>query len=311
MRRAAAIALFLSLLCLSSARAEEVIDPPELDPGAMDTSCFTRSDPEVTPAPVPEPVAVPAPELDPELDPEPAPEPAPAAIALAVPAASNSAPEPPAEEHSNISDQAESDSASPLPSGRAIAALSGPRCMELLRAHRIPFARVPASEAPGVAFPVRLRGPVGGVRIRSRGGSSLHEIVDCRLVLAIADLAPALRAEGVVALEHYSIYRPGAHIRRSSRVSGHAHGLAIDAAFFHLRGGREITILDDWGVRTRRADPCASYEEGEEASRLRRIACQAAQSETFQVVLTPHFDRAHNNHLHLELRPGVSWSYLH
>jgi hypothetical protein len=28
-------------------------------------------------------------------------------------------------------------------------------------------------------------------------------------------------------------------------------------------------------------------------------------------VLTPHHDRAHQNHVHLELVPDVDWTYVH
>jgi hypothetical protein len=38
--------------------------------------------------------------------------------------------------------------------------------------------------------------------------------------------------------------------------------------------------------------------------------CQAVENSLFQVVLTPHHDRAHENHVHLELKPEVSWTYV-
>ena len=39
--------------------------------------------------------------------------------------------------------------------------------------------------------------------------------------------------------------------------------------------------------------------------------CDAVERDLFQVVITPHHDRAHQNHVHLELVPEVDWSYVH
>ncbi len=43
---------------------------------------------------------------------------------------------------------------------------------------------------------------------------------------------------------------------------------------------------------------------------MRDLICGAYEREIFQVVLTPHHDEHHENHVHLELRPGVTWSLL-
>ena len=43
---------------------------------------------------------------------------------------------------------------------------------------------------------------------------------------------------------------------------------------------------------------------------LRGLVCQAVERSLFQVVLTPHHDRAHGNHVHLELKPEVNWTYV-
>jgi hypothetical protein len=51
-------------------------------------------------------------------------------------------------------------------------------------------------------------------------------------------------------------------------------------------------------------------EENVNQRTLRSLVCSAARQELFQVILTPHHDRAHRNHVHLELRPGVDWDYI-
>jgi hypothetical protein len=40
------------------------------------------------------------------------------------------------------------------------------------------------------------------------------------------------------------------------------------------------------------------------------MVCAAVSADLFQVVLTPHYDRAHGNHVHLEVVPGVPWSFV-
>ena len=57
--------------------------------------------------------------------------------------------------------------------------------------------------------------------------------------------------------------------------------------------------------------PCVSPDgETEHQRRVRRVVCAASSSGLFQVVLTPHHDAAHANHVHLEVRPDVTWRVL-
>lgn len=122
--------------------------------------------------------------------------------------------------------------------------------------------------------------------------------------------SPALSRAGVVELEHVSTYRKRARVRRSGKRSGHAGALAFDLAAVRFADGRRINVLDDWKNKRRGADPCKPRGEARHVERLRGLACKAADEGMFQVVLTPHFDRAHRNHLHLEVKPGVDWTYV-
>jgi len=42
---------------------------------------------------------------------------------------------------------------------------------------------------------------------------------------------------------------------------------------------------------------------------MRRVVCDAAARNVFQVIITPHYNRAHHNHVHLEIaeRGGSTW----
>ncbi len=198
-----------------------------------------------------------------------------------------------------------------VPSGRAVAALDRAGCFAVLEAHEVPFHPLEPEAAEGVGIPIRLDGPIAGIRVASRGHSELHEILDCRLAVAVLAWSPVLRAAGVRGLLHYSVFRPGARVASTGRRSGHAAGLAIDLGVFEMEDGAALDVLAAWESRARGAPPCAGeHAEGPASAALRRVVCAVAAAELFQVVLTPHFDAAHANHLHLELREGVPWQFV-
>jgi hypothetical protein len=93
-------------------------------------------------------------------------------------------------------------------------------------------------------------------------------------------------------------------------VSGHAHALAIDVLALVRADGTRFSILEDWTARARDADPCASYEEPAERRAVRTAVCRGVEAGLFQVVITPHHDDRHANHVHLEIRPDVDWAII-
>lgn len=199
--------------------------------------------------------------------------------------------------------------APPSTSGRQIGALEREGCERALRGGAVAFERVPEDESGGVELPIRLAGPLGGVRIEP--GEGVHAVIDCRLAVALLAWAPDLRAHGIAGVEHVSIYRPRARVAGTRRVSGHARALAIDALAFVLDDGTRLAVLDAWRDRARGADPCALHPDDDDATaRMRGAVCAGVQRDLFQVVLTPHHDDAHANHVHLEVRPGVDWTYV-
>lgn len=209
----------------------------------------------------------------------------------------------------------------PLPEGRAIADLDRASCEQILRSRNVAFERAEEDDAPGVEQAIRLGGPIAGVTVRHRSegrGSRSRQrrirrlsILDCRVAVAVLAWAPTLRGAGVRSLEHYSIYRPGARVAGSGRPSGHASGLALDLGEIVLDDDRHIVVEEAWADRRRGVAPCPAREGDDEDQRLLRdLVCSAVDADLFQVVLTPHHDEAHENHVHLELRPGVTWSMV-
>jgi hypothetical protein len=186
-------------------------------------------------------------------------------------------------------------------------------CHQLLRDEGIHFKVVDTAIAPGVRWPIRLSGAVGGVTFEpnERDAEATYGVLDCQLALALHAWAGDLRRAGVRRVLYYSMYRPFAHIAGGPRVSGHAHGMAIDAARFVLRDGVALDVLEDWEGRAHGQAPCPPRTDESSGGRLlRAITCSAADRKLFQVVLTPHYNHAHDNHVHLEIKPEVDWTYV-
>lgn len=163
--------------------------------------------------------------------------------------------------------------ATTAPRGRAIGILEPAACAEALRGLGVEFEAVPSNDAAGVAAPIRLPAALEGVRIDTAGGDprSVHTVLDCRLALALQAWATNLRALGIRRIEHASMYRPNARVRGSGRVSGHAHGLAIDVMAFILEDGTRLSVLGAWADRARGPIPA----RGGTTSTVPPAACAA------------------------------------
>jgi hypothetical protein len=192
-------------------------------------------------------------------------------------------------------------------------------CESELARRGVPFSRV--DEARGVLAPVRLKGPLHGVTYRTglpeaERTASPWEIVDCRLALALDDFAAQLSEHDIVEVVHYSVYRPPSPRWPSGKIaSRHPGALAIDAATFVKRDGQTLAVQRDFhgriGAQTCGPTGAAPRPATAEAMELRRIVCDAADAKIFNVELTPDFNWAHRNHLHLEVTAGASWFIVH
>lgn len=182
------------------------------------------------------------------------------------------------------------------------------RCEAELNRRHISFHRV--GEARGVVAPLRLAGPLSGIKFRSNlseavSRTSPYDIYDCRLVLALDDFARVLAKHDVVEVVHLSVYRPvSARVVLKGAGRRHSGALAIDAAIFKTKDGRTLSVERDFHGRIG-ARPCPAPAS---ASELRKIACEASDARIFNVLLTPDYNWAHRNHFHLEVTAGVPWT---
>lgn len=201
-----------------------------------------------------------------------------------------------------------------MPVASHYAGLDRSRCEAELERRHVSYERV--GEARGVVAPLRLTGPLSGVTFRSnlpaaKAKTSPYDIYDCRLVLALDDFARTiLSRHDIVEVIHLSVYRPvSSKIALKGPGRRHTGALAIDAAIFKTKDGRSLSVEKDFQPRRIGVRPCTSHEP-KDATELRRIACEAADAQLFNVLLTPNFNWPHRNHYHMEVTANVKWTLV-
>jgi hypothetical protein len=197
--------------------------------------------------------------------------------------------------------------------------MSGAQCLAELGRRAVEVTRVVG--APGVVTPVRLPHDVNGVVYRTEAPAHLREVApydvfECRLVLALSDWSRVLRVHDVDEVLIFSAYRPGGS-RAGEEAIRHAGGLAMDVRRLGKRVGSAHVWLDverdfhgTLGAASCGPGAAPPSPPTAEARELRSIVCEAADQHLFTSILTPGYDRAHKNHVHLELTPGVRWSLV-
>jgi hypothetical protein len=183
--------------------------------------------------------------------------------------------------------------------------LSPGQCAKRLRALGKAVRR--SRDVRGVATEVRLSEPLHGVRFVAPGGRSPFGVLDCRLVLAMDAFAELLAAHDVVEVRVDNFYRKRAHLPGSRKASQHAYGLAADITRFALSDGSRIVVERDWQA-TIGDTPCGPdarvAEPTREALTLRTVVCEAVAQGLFNHVLSPSYDAAHRDHLHMDIKRG-------
>ncbi|HEX8554941.1 MAG TPA: extensin family protein [Sphingomonas sp.] len=184
-----------------------------------------------------------------------------------------------------------------LATGGKLAALGDdfPACRVLLDRAGVRYdALAPRRDGPACGFDDGVRLVPGGARGIAFAPAGVG--VACPVAAALAMwewrvVQPAARrrfAQGVASIEHLGSY----NCRRmygsaSGAWSEHATANALDVAGFRLANGRRVTILGDWN----------SLDAATRAF-LRDVRDGAC--EVFATTLSPDYNAAHRDHLHLD-----------
>jgi hypothetical protein len=189
---------------------------------------------------------------------------------------------------------------------------------ELARRH-VAYATV-ESGAPGVRAPIRLRGPLHGVLFHSslpaaERETTPFEILDARLALSLDDFAAVLANHDVVEVVHFTMYRPhdgGSTEELEGGLVRHPGGMAIDVGALRKRNGALLVVATHWApaIGAKTCGVGARRQASRRGRELQSIVCEASDLRLFQAMLTPHWNRAHHDHLHLELKPDTRWFLL-
>jgi len=162
------------------------------------------------------------------------------------------------------------------------------RCRAVLREGGIAFSEVPDRRDGDCVVRKALRLGAGGVPL-----SPAAPAMSCGEALGYAfwmrhAVQPAAREQfgrEVARVEHFGTYACR-NIRGGHMLSQHASANALDVAGFRLRDGRRISVLRDF-----RSDDAG----GRFLRESRDGACR-----WFRAVLSPDYNAAHADHLHLD-----------
>ncbi|MCA9682109.1 MAG: extensin family protein [Myxococcales bacterium] len=149
-----------------------------------------------------------------------------------------------------------------------------------------------------VAEPVRLYSPINGIDYRYIESENPAPIlVSCGLAQALDQFGYLLQSKGAVEVAHIGTYNCRV-ISGTETLSEHAFGRAIDLGGFTLEGGEYFTVLDDWedGV----ADPVTFAGQW-----LKDLTDKRFEQMIFNIILTPEYNAAHDNHFHVDLTPDA------
>jgi len=179
--------------------------------------------------------------------------------------------------------------------------LNKEQCSFVLKEYDVKFEHLEPTK--NVNIPIQLLSPIGGISYRHKFDSEKFSIMDCRLAVALVGWTPVLKKNAINQVIHLRAYSPGARVGGGMKVSAHNFAMGIDAETFVRENAEPLVVNDDWKDRRRGADPCkpsASVESPSQGT-LRNIACDTSAMDVFSVILTPHYNRAHYDHLHLDL----------
>jgi len=190
--------------------------------------------------------------------------------------------------------------------GRKLAGLTGDyaRCRALLRAAGVRYAALArvSGDAPQCGYADGVRFAPGGSRGIAFAPASPGTSCPVAAALSLWEweiVQPAAQRHfgaAVVRIEHLGSYSCRRMYGRSAGDwSEHATADAIDIAAFRLADGTRIGVAEDW------------EEGGGKAAFLRDVRTGACK--LFSTVLSPDYNAAHRDHLHLDEAERGEWGW--
>jgi len=154
-----------------------------------------------------------------------------------------------------------------------------------------------------VEDPVRIRPPLHGVDlVTSSGAPSSSVLAGCEMAHALSDTVRDVAERDVVQVRHMGTYSCRV-IAGTSTLSQHAHANAIDIWGVDFADGTTYSLVDDWEHGT-------SQPVGPGGAFLYDAAYRWFDEGFWNIILTPNYNVAHDDHFHVDLTPGgdLIWS---
>jgi hypothetical protein len=144
--------------------------------------------------------------------------------------------------------------------------------------------------------PVLLHSPVNGLGLRYIESAEDGEVLlGCETAISVVGSMAVADMLGASELIHYGTYNCRV-IAGTSTLSEHGLGTAIDIAGFTI-DGTEVTVLDDW--EDGNPNPTTAF-----GMFLLAFTDAIWDMNLWNIILTPEYNAAHDNHFHVDLTPG-------
>ncbi|WP_332658528.1 extensin-like domain-containing protein [Brevundimonas sp.] len=173
-------------------------------------------------------------------------------------------------------------------------------CIQVLREAGVTVERAEDRDDGGfcvIRGAVRITGgdvtPLDGSPVMQCPLAVRYVIWDRQVLQPAAEAAFGSRVARVNEVGTYSCRRIYGLTATDARPSEHARANALDIGSMTLADGRKVSVLNDWDG----TGPAGAEGQGF-LKRIRDGACRA-----FSTVLTPDYNEAHRNHLHLDGAP--------
>lgn len=148
-----------------------------------------------------------------------------------------------------------------------------------------------------VEDPIRVQSPISGITYRyySQQQSSPMSVA-CPLARAMVRLGPVLQEFNITQVLHIGTYNCRA-ISGTSSISQHGLALALDIYGFVDASGQDYILERDWEHNT-------TNFSSPKARLLYEVGQRMYEERIFNIILTPNYNSAHDNHFHVDLTSG-------
>ncbi|MCO4773649.1 MAG: extensin family protein [Deltaproteobacteria bacterium] len=152
----------------------------------------------------------------------------------------------------------------------------------------------------GIEEPVYILSPLLGADLLYFDGAPTNRVLAaCDMAHALADTVVDVLPYDVTELLHIGTYNCRV-ISGTDTLSRHSFADAIDIYGFGFSDGEEYTLVDDWDHDTTNP-PSAGGEF------LYDAAYRWYDDDIWNIILTPNYNSAHDNHFHVDLTPGSDY----